>query len=153
VEQTTGFSEYVVKLDPQYRRAKARFDPAVAERKHKRILDRILPTVNIYGFQSKYGVSSLAAKAAVRPLTATDLDQLQRAKLLSDQLQLPFYETTSSIRRAGDIEFALLVGPDQIGLSNLTEFDAPTVFADFIGGATAFRKEYVLTAQAYVKHS
>jgi len=115
----------------------------VAPQEHAALKRKILPTVVIEGLNPKYGIDSLAVRAAVRPASATDEDQVNRAKAISSQLGIPYIETASQLRQDGTFDFVLVIGVHHISLMNLEDPLSPHVFSDFITGPTAHRKSYV----------
>lgn len=105
---------------------------------------RMLPTVAIQNINPKYDAKTLLPKVAVRPQIATDQEIVLRAQAIAQQLELPFFPTIGRVRNAEThYEFALIVGESMMSLSHLDNPDAPVVFADFVEGATAYRKSYV----------
>lgn len=102
-----------------------------------------MPTVVIDGINRVHGVQSLPINAAIRPGSATEDEQIARAKAIAVQLEIPYFETASQMRQAGDIDFTLVVGANHISLLNLQEDYGSAVFSDFIAGPTAHRKSYV----------
>ena len=113
-------------------------------RREKTVINHhLLPTVIIEGLNDKYGAHRLPVNAGIRPSNATDSDQVRRAHILAKQLNIPYFETINQIKRAGNVDFALIVGTNHISLANMEELNSPAVFSDFISGATAHRLEYV----------
>lgn len=103
----------------------------------------IMPTVIVDGLNKQYGAHSLPINSGIRPGSATDDEQIARAKTIAVQLEIPYFDTPAQMRQAGDIDFCLVVGSNHISLINLQEDYSPAVFSDFIAGPTAHRKSYV----------
>lgn len=132
-------SSKVSKIEQEFKSGRS-----LSNQQRIKINEHILPTVVIDDINGKYGADRMQVSAAVRPSNATDSDQVRRAQAIAQQLGIPYFDTVAQMKRSNQVDFALIIGKDNISLANMEELNSPSIFSDFIAGSTAHRKEYAI---------